>query len=99
MAPEQRRIDRSSLFRSAPGLRLRLRPDHTLSIEEYNTYACPWHNNLTAAVMSFRAAKALRRNPGSRHAITDFRWYNSVPFSWRSQQLMELGLIEPGQWF
>ena len=99
VAPEQRRIDRISLFRTAPGLRLRLRPDHTLSIEEYNTYACPWHNNLTAAICSFRTAKALRTNPGSRHAIPTFRWPNSVKFDWHSQQLMDLGLMEPGQWF
>jgi len=49
--------------------------------------------------MSFRAAKALRRNPGSRYEIASFAWYNSVPFEWRSRQLLELGLMEPGQWF
>ncbi|NBO21474.1 MAG: hypothetical protein EBU97_06040, partial [Rhodobacteraceae bacterium] len=76
-----------------------IRPDFTTSDEEYNTYACPWHNNLTAAVCSFRTAKALRTNPGSRHAVTDFLWHNSVRFSWSSQQLMDLGLMEPGQWF
>ena len=78
---------------------MQLRRDHTFSEPEYNTYACPWHNNLTAAVMSFRAAKALRRNPGSRDAIASFAWHNSVPFEWRSQQLLDLGLMEPGQWF
>jgi hypothetical protein len=64
-----------------------------------NTYACPWHNNLTAAVCSFRTAKALRTNPGSRDAIQTFDWHNSTPFAWHSQQLMDLGLMEPGQWF
>ena len=71
----------------------------TFSEEEWNTYACPWHNNLTAAVCSFRTAKALRTNPGSRRAIRSFHWHNSVRFSWQSQQLMDLGLMEPGQWF
>ncbi|MDQ2066061.1 hypothetical protein Q9295_06740 [Xinfangfangia sp. CPCC 101601] len=93
----RRKIDRVSLFRAQKGLRLR--PDFTFSDEEFNTYACPWHNNLTAAICSFRTAKALRSNPGSRFAIKDFRWHNSVPFTWHSQQLMDLGLIEPGQWF
>lgn len=93
----RRRIDRVALFRAKPGLHLRA--DHTFNDEEYNTYACPWHHNLTAAICSFRAAKALRTNPGSRNEITDFRWRKSVPFEWQSQQLMELGLIEPGQWF
>ena len=93
----KRRIDRVGLFQARPGLALR--PDHTLSIEELNTYACPWHNSLTAAICSFRVAKALRTNPGSRHDIPDFRWHKSVQFHWSSMQLMELGLMEPGQWF
>ncbi|AOZ68889.1 hypothetical protein LPB142_05785 [Rhodobacter xanthinilyticus] len=93
----RRKIDRIALFRAQKGLELR--PDHTFSIEEYNTYACPWHHNLTAAIVSFRVAKALRYNPGSRYDVTNFRWHNSVPFSWSSQQLMDLGLMEPGQWF
>ncbi|MDP2740160.1 MAG: hypothetical protein Q8O82_15990 [Pseudorhodobacter sp.] len=93
----KRKIDRISLFRAKPGLTLR--PDFTFSDEEYNTYACPWHHNLTAAVCSFRTAKALKTNPGSRFDITSFRWRNSTAFEWQSQQLMDLGLMEPGQWF
>lgn len=97
IAPARRRIDRIGLFRARPGLAMR--PDHTFSIEEYNTFACPWHHNLTAAIMSFRTAKALRSNPGSRYDIRSFKWHNSVPFEWSSRQLMDLGLMEPGQWF
>lgn len=92
-----RKIDRIALFRSAP--ELQLRPDHTFSDEEYNTYSCPWHHNITAAILSFRVAKGLKYNPASTFGIESFRWYNSVPFNWKSQQLMDLGLIEPGQWF
>ena len=94
---DRRRIDRIALFRTETGLRLL--PDHRLSIQEYNTYSCPWHNNLTAAVASFRVAKALVRNPGSREQIRSFTWRNSEPFRWSSHQLMERGLMEPGQWF
>ena len=93
----KRRIDRISLFKAKPGVTLL--PDFTLSDQEMNTYSCQWHHNLTAAVCSFRTAKALRTNPGSRHAIPTFRWPNSVKFDWHSRQLMDLGLIEPGQWF
>jgi hypothetical protein len=93
----RRRIDRIALFRAVPGVCLR--DDHTLNVEEMNTFACPWHNNITLAVASFRTAKALKTNPESRWAIPDFRWRNSVPFRWNSQQLMDLGLMEPGQWF
>lgn len=95
--PGRRKIDRISLFRARPGLRLR--EDHTFTDEEYNTYACPWHHNLTAAIASFRTAKALKRNPGSTYDIPTFRWHNSVPFEWHSRQLLDLGLMEPGQWF
>lgn len=92
-----RRIDRVSLFRAKPGLRLQ--SDHTFNDPEYNTYACPWHHNLTAAICSFRTAKALKRNPGSTYEIETFRWHNSTRFQWQSRQLLDLGLIEPGQWF
>ena len=94
---KKRRIDRMSLVRTQAGLNLR--DDHTWNDEELNTYSCPWHNNLTAAVVSFRAAKALRTNPASRFEIDSFKWPNSVPFEWNSQQLMDLGLMEPGQWY
>ena len=97
VAKPKRKIDRIALFQAKPGLRLL--EDHTLNDDEMNTYACPWHHSLTAAICSFRVAKALRTNPGSRHDITDFRWHNSTQFHWSSLQLMELGLMEPGQWF
>ena len=93
----RRKIDRVALFRARP--RLKLGPDHTFSDPEYNTYACPWHNNLTAAIASFRTAKALKRNPGSTFDIGTFHWHNSTPFEWHSRQLLDLGLMEPGQWF
>ncbi len=94
---ERQRTDRVSLFRARKGLQML--PDRSFNIAEYNTYSCPWHNNLSAAIGSFRTAKALRRNPGSRDAIATFHWPQSERFSWQSQQLMDLGLMEPGQWF
>ncbi|MEP1537184.1 hypothetical protein [Pseudophaeobacter sp.] len=93
----RRKIDRISLFKTAPGLKLR--EDFTFNKEELNTYACPWHHNITAAVCSFRTAKALKRNPGSTFDIETFKWHNSAPFEWHSRQLLDLGLMEPGQWF
>ena len=93
----RRKIDRVGLFKAKKGLELL--PDHTFSDEEYNTYACPWHNNLTVDIVSFRTAKALKRNPGSTFDIHTFKWHNSEKFDWHSRQLMNLGLMEPGQWF
>ncbi|WP_435231420.1 hypothetical protein ACMAZE_06740 [Pseudopelagicola sp. nBUS_20] len=94
---EKRKIDRIAVFRAKVGLQLRT--DFTFNDEEYNTYACPWHNNLTAAICSFRTAKALKTNPASQSQINQFKWRNSVPFEWHSRQLLDLGLMEPGQWF
>jgi hypothetical protein len=94
---DRRRIDRIGLFRAKAGLRLR--ENHTFTDEEYNTYACPWHHNLTAAICSFRAAKALRTNAASRFAVDSFLWHSSTPFDWTSRQLLDLGLMETGQWF
>ncbi|WP_281967449.1 glycosyltransferase family 2 protein [Roseovarius nanhaiticus] len=93
----RRTIDRIAIFRTAKGLMLR--EGHVFSDEEYNTYACPWHNNLTASIASFRTAKALKRNPGSTFDIHTFKWHNSTQFEWHSRQLLDLGLMEPGQWF
>ncbi|SHJ34541.1 hypothetical protein SAMN05444000_107140 [Shimia gijangensis] len=94
---ERRKIDRISIFRAKSDLKLR--EDFTFNDEEYNTFSCEWHNSLTAAVCSFRTAKALKRNPGSQFEIKTFNWHNSVPFEWHSRQLLDLGLMEPGQWF
>ncbi len=93
----RRKIDRIPLFRAKKGLRLRW--DHTLNNEEYNTFSCQWHHNITASICSFRTAKALKSNPGSTFDIETFKWHNSAPFEWHSRQLLDLGLMEPGQWF
>lgn len=93
----RRKIDRIAIFRAAPGLKLR--DDHTFTDEEMNTYSCAWHHNITATICSFRTAKALKSNPGSRYDIDTFKWHNSAPFEWHSRQLLDLGLMEPGQWF
>ncbi|WP_316015470.1 glycosyltransferase family 2 protein [Roseobacter sp. HKCCA0434] len=94
---ERRRIDRIALFRATEGLRIA--PDLTLNEPEMNTVSCPWHHNATIAVASFRVAKSLKRNPGSMFEIDSFLWRRSLPFRWHSEQLLEEGIIEPGQWF
>ena len=94
---DRRKIDRIGLFRTSRGLTLL--EGHTFNREDYNTYSCKWHHNITATICSFRAAKALKLNPGSSLAIKTFKWHNSARFEWHSQQLLDLGLMEPGQWF
>ncbi len=94
---KKRRIDRIALFKSTKGLKIN--EEHLFNIAEYNTYSCPWHHNLTASICSFKAAKALTENTGSSYNKMDFAWHNSIKFNWESQQLLNLGLMEPGQWF
>lgn len=93
----RQRIDRIALFRARDGLKM---TDAFLFDDaEMNTINCPWHNNLTCAVASLRVAKSLLRNPGSTFDVERFTWDQSERFEWRSQQLMDCGLMEPGQWF
>jgi hypothetical protein len=93
----RRRLDRVAFFVASNAVQIGA--DGLFSAAEYNTYACPWHHNLTANICSFRAAKALRRNPDSCDAIERFTWEKSQRFHWQAQQLLDLGLMEPGQWF
>jgi hypothetical protein len=94
---EERHLDRVGLFQARAGLEF----DAGLRLNdpEMNTIACPWHNSLTVAVASFRAAMALRHNPGSTAAARDLMAPQSRHFDWTSRQLLEMGLLEPGQWF
>ncbi|MCU0907251.1 MAG: hypothetical protein MUF73_07360 [Rhodobacteraceae bacterium] len=95
---ERRRLDRIALVRADRGLSLT--PDWRVAGDaERNTLNCPWHRNLTGAVASFRVAKALATNPASRDRIAGFMGPMSVRFDWSSQQLLDLGFMEPGQWF
>lgn len=94
---ERQRIDRMGLFQARKGLRM----DEAglFSDPEMNTISCPWHNNLTCAIASFRVAKSLLNNPGSTFEIESFMWPRSKRFEWSAGQLMDSGLMEPGQWF
>lgn len=93
----KRRIDRIALFEARKGLVMG--EDQRFNDEEYNTYECPWHHSPTISICSFRTAKYLKSNPGSTFDVEGFTWAKSEQFHWNSQQLMDLGLMEPGQWF
>jgi hypothetical protein len=95
--PEDRRIDRVGLFKSTGDLWMR--NSHKLSQEEMNTYQTCGHHSPTGAICSFRMAKMLIQKEKSNHGMGRFHWTKSSPFEWSSTQLMDLGLMEPGQWF
>lgn len=94
---DRRRCNRASLFLCQSDAELtadlRFKDDHMNSLQ------CPWHHSPTAALRSFRAAKYLMINPGSRANIENFKWDGSKLCDWTSSQLLDLGFIEPGQWF
>ena len=37
--------------------------------------------------------------PNPKFDVKNFMWRDSVKFDWSSRQLLDLGMIEPGQWF
>ncbi|GLQ33737.1 hypothetical protein GCM10007939_00200 [Amylibacter marinus] len=94
---ERRRINNASVFKASEGLKLG--QNFTFNIPEYETVQCEWHNSPTTCVCSFRAAKYLLNNPESRAQIRSFSWPNSIEFDQSAKQLLELGMMEPGQWF
>lgn len=90
------RVNRPALFKGGPTTALR--SDLWLEDDAQNTVACPWHNNPTMALMSFRRARRMLSHPNFRGAIDTLMWPNSARFEWSSAQLATLGLIEAGQW-
>ena len=76
----------------------KLREDLWFEDEAMNTIACPWHNNPTMALMSFRRARRMLSHPNFKNAVETLMWPNSKRFEWSSDQLARLGLIEAGQW-
>lgn len=93
----RQRIDRIPFFLARKDVPMT--PALLFEDAEMNTIACPWHNNLTMAVPSFRVAKSLVSNPGSTFDIAAFKTASSARFEWTSEQLMLGGFMEPGQWF
>jgi hypothetical protein len=90
------RINRPALFQARAGIRIR--DDLWFEDDALNTVACPWHNNPTIALMTTRRARMLLEHPNFRPAVKSFSWPGSEQFQWRSEQLVQHGLIEAGQW-
>lgn len=93
----QQHIGRPGLFRASKGLEIG--PEMRFESPDYASASCPWHNNPTGAVMTLRRTRALLNNPGFAGVRERLHWAGSRRFVWSSAQLLELGMIEPGQWF
>lgn len=84
---------------------LKVGPDTVLDRErlfgqtDLDSVACPWHHNPTAAIFSLRRTQRILAHPGFGPVADRLFWDGSTQCQWSSRQLLELGMIEPGQWF
>lgn len=90
-------LNRAALFKAHPGLLLS--SEHRFNDPVYNSLSCPWHRSPTAALLSFRTAHFICTSATTAREKSHMNWSGSVPLSWRARQLLELGIMEPGQWF
>ena len=90
-------LGRSALVRVERGLALDR--NWRFGDPDYDSVSCPWHHSPTGAVMSLRRTWRIMAHPGFTDVAGDLIWHGSTPFDWTSRQLLELGMIEPGQWF
>ena len=66
---------------------------------DYASVSCAWHHNPTTATMTLRRARRLTAHPQFAAVRDRLVWSGSERFEWTSEQLLRLGMIEPGQWF
>lgn len=95
--PDLQPISRAVMLK--PGEDLTVGKDLSVHGGEYDSLNCPWHRNPTAAIMSLRRSRRIMAHPGFPKVAEKLMWPGSTQFSWKSTQLLELGMIEPGQWF
>ncbi len=92
-----RQIGRASLVRAERGMDMKR--DLHFEDPDFASVSCPWHRSPTAAMMSLRATRRILAHPAYPGRRGNLIWHGSVPFEWTSRQLLDLGMIEPGQWF
>lgn len=97
LPPRARQIGRTSVFRAEKGAHLGR--DMMFEDPDLASVACPWHHNPTGAVMSLRRARAIMAHAAFPEVAKRLYWRGTTRFDWTSSQLLNLGLIEPGQWF
>lgn len=90
-------IGRAAMLRPARGVEI----DRNLTFEhpDYASVSAPWHHSPTGAVMTLRRSWRIFAHPRFPELRRSLHWRGTTPFEWSSRQLLELGMIEPGQWF
>ncbi|MEM7506681.1 MAG: hypothetical protein AAF415_08030 [Pseudomonadota bacterium] len=90
-------IGRAALFLADKDVRIGR--DMMFEADAYRSVSAPWHNSPTGAIMSLRRTSHLMAAPGFDDVAGKLIWEGSTPFGWHSAQLLDMGMIEPGQWF
>ncbi len=94
---EMQQIGRTSLFRATKGVWLDRK--YLFDDPEYASVSCKWHHNPPASMMPLRRSRRIMAHPRFHEVRGQLMWAGSEPFDWSAQKLLELGMIEPGQWF
>lgn len=95
--PPMQQIGRTALLKVAADTALDR--ERLFGQSELDSVACPWHHNPTAAVMSLRRTQRILAHPAFDKVADRLIWHGTTTFEWHSHQLLDLGMIEPGQWF
>ncbi len=94
---DMEQIGRASLFRANRDILMDRR--YVFADAAYNSVQCKWHHSPTAAMMTLRRSRRIMAHPDFHAVREKLMWAGSERFDWTSRQLLELGMIEPGQWF
>ncbi|MEM7188461.1 MAG: hypothetical protein AAF439_02510 [Pseudomonadota bacterium] len=98
LAPRgMQQIGRSCLIRAQRGQHLNR--EMLFGDDDYDSVSCKWHNSPTGAVMTLRRSSRIMAHENFPAASDRLMWQGTTAWDWSSQQLLELGMIEPGQWF
>lgn len=95
--PRLKQLGRTALLRAKSGIYMGR--DGQFEAPEFSSVSCPWHNNPTAAMISLRHTRSIMAHPAFPPLASSLVWAGSETLEWTSGQLLDLGLIEPGQWF
>ena len=94
---DMHQIGRTAVFRAQKGIYLNAAM--VFDDLDYASVSCPWHHSPTGAVMSFRRTRRIMAHQNFGPLRSKLQWDGSRAFAWSSRQLLEEGMIEPGQWF
>ena len=97
MPSDSQTLNRNSIFLAQQ--KLEMLHDFRFASRDYETAHANWHRSPTTVTASIRAYKYLRDHNKAEDIIGKLKYRGSAPYQKRARQFMELGFMEPGQWF